>query len=97
MKKLINALQTLDRFQKGEVKLKTTEVIPPKVNVRQMRATLGLSQTQFATKYGFSVGSVRNWEQGAREPEGPARLLLGMIQQDPALIEQQLKRLHQAA
>ena len=95
--KLAASLEEVTNFSNGELKLKVTEVVHPEINVKAVRLQTGLSQQDFAESYGFSVGTVRNWEQGAREPEGPARLLLGMIQQDPALIEQQLKRLHQAA
>jgi hypothetical protein len=48
----------------------------PAVDVRKLRRGLGLSQAQFATRFGFSLDSNQNWEQGHRQPEGPARTLL---------------------
>ena len=92
-KSLVSALHTIDRFERGEVELKSTEVIPPVVDVRRVRDALGLSQKDFAARFGFSLASVRNWEQGVREPEGPARLLLALIQQNPMFVERELQKL----
>lgn len=49
------------------------------IDTREVRARLGLSQTKFATLIGVSVYTVRNWEQGRRAPEGPARVLLQVV------------------
>lgn len=92
-KSLINSLDTIAQYERGEVKLKATEVVPPSVDVRRVRDALGLSQRDFAARFGFSIASVRNWEQGLREPEGPARLLLALIQQNPAYVERELRKL----
>jgi len=43
----------------------------PEVEVGAIRAKLGLSQEDFAAAFGVSVGTVRNWEQGRRQPDGP--------------------------
>ncbi|MEI6205335.1 MAG: helix-turn-helix domain-containing protein [Desulfuromonadales bacterium] len=48
----------------------------PETEVRALRAQFGLSQDKFADLVGISVGTLRNWEQGRRKPEGPARVLL---------------------
>ena len=47
---------------------------------------LGLSQTEFAAWFGLSPGTLRNWEQGRRVPEGPARVLLRVIERDPEAV-----------
>jgi hypothetical protein len=47
---------------------------------------LNLSQIQFATAFGISVATVRNWEQGRRKPDGPARVLLRLAKHNPAAI-----------
>jgi len=46
------------------------------LNIRRMRRTAKLSQEKFADLLGISVGTLRNWEQGRREPDGPAQRLL---------------------
>ena len=48
-----------------------------------IRRRLGLSQTELAAWFGISPGTLRNWEQGRRVPDGPARVLLRVIERDP--------------
>ena len=43
--------------------------IPVEIDVRAIRGRTGLSQMKFATRYGFSVDSLRNWEQRRRHPD----------------------------
>ena len=52
-------------------------------DIAATRRRLGLSQTEFAAWFGISPGTLRNWEQGRRVPEGPARVLLRVIERDP--------------
>ena len=47
--------------------------------VRRVRRKVGLSQVAFAKRIGVPVDRVRNWEQGKRAPQGPARALLHII------------------
>lgn len=54
--------------------------------VREIRAATKLSQTQFADLIKVDVGTLRNWEQGRREPTGPARALLQAIERDPRAV-----------
>jgi putative transcriptional regulator len=54
--------------------------------VAATREKLGLSQGEFATAFGVSVGTVRNWEQGRRTPEGPALVLLTVIDRAPRAV-----------
>ncbi|HEX8433282.1 MAG TPA: helix-turn-helix domain-containing protein [Longimicrobium sp.] len=53
------------------------------VDVAALRERFKLSQPKFATMLGISVGTLRNWEQGRRRPEGPARVLLRVAAQHP--------------
>ena len=52
-------------------------------DVRKIREQYGLSQDKFATLMGISVATLRNWEQGRRKPEGPARILLRVAAAHP--------------
>ena len=70
---------------------KVTKITPPEVNVSDIRMALNLSQENFAHKYGFSLSSIKNWEQGRRTPEGPARTLLAMIKKRPDEVDRILK------
>ncbi len=63
----------------------------PMVDVVRLRKSLGMSQERFCSHFGFRLGSVRNWEQGRRLPERPARILLRMIEDDPERVERFLR------
>jgi len=63
----------------------------PKVDVQRVRRKMRLSQDEFAAKFGFAAASVRNWEQGRRQPEGPARVLLAVIDRHPEVVEEVLQ------
>jgi putative transcriptional regulator len=60
--------------------------------VKAIRRRLGLSQKQFADRYGFSVETIRNYEQGHRRPTGPARVLLAVIANEPDAVTRALSR-----
>jgi putative transcriptional regulator len=63
---------------------------PAAVDVRAIRARTGLSQPQFARRFGFSVAAVRDWEQGRRQPEAAARVLLLVIARRPEVVDEVL-------
>jgi putative transcriptional regulator len=69
-------------------------VVPPPAaeDVRAIRRRLGLTQAQFAARYGFSVETIRNYEQGHRRPAGPARILLKVIASEPDAVTRALRR-----
>jgi putative transcriptional regulator len=64
--------------------------VPDKIDVAAIRRKLGLTQAEFAARFGFSVKNVRNWEQGQRQPEGPARAYLKVIDRNPKAVEKAL-------
>jgi len=55
-------------------------------DIREIRARLGLSQSEFALLIGVSVATLQNWEQGRRQPEGPARALLRIAAKNPKAV-----------
>jgi putative transcriptional regulator len=59
---------------------------------RRVRRKIGLSQVAFAKRIGVPVDTVRNWEQGKRAPQGPARALLRIIDRAPEAALQALDR-----
>ncbi|HLH48982.1 MAG TPA: helix-turn-helix domain-containing protein [Roseiarcus sp.] len=65
----------------------TATLTPRAVDVRRLRERLGLSQEQFALRFGFDIDAVRNWEYGRREPDTAAKSYLTVIDRDPALVE----------
>jgi putative transcriptional regulator len=64
----------------------------PVVDVRSVRQKLGLSQSQFAARFGFTPATVKNWEQGRTQPDGPARILLAVIAHHPEAVEDALRK-----
>ena len=61
-------------------------------DVKQLRERMKLSQARFAAMLGISVGTLRNWEQGRRKPEGPARALLRVAAVHPEAVLDALSR-----
>jgi putative transcriptional regulator len=55
---------------------------PQVVDVRKLRLQVGMTQEQFAARFGFSVATLRHWERGDRAPAGPALVLLNVIAKD---------------
>jgi putative transcriptional regulator len=66
--------------------------VPAKIDVRKIRARLGLSQEAFAETYGFALSAVRDWEQGRRTPERSARILLKIVEKEPEAVTRALAR-----
>jgi len=56
-------------------------------DVQALRRKLGLSQSKFAARFGFSVRTVQEWEQGRALPDRPARILLRVIEKSPKAVE----------
>lgn len=85
---IITGVKQAIRWAAGEdIPVKKTIIKVPYVDVREVRTRMRLSQTQFAQRFGFAPSSVRNWEQGRRQPEGPARVLLAVIDRHPKAVE----------
>lgn len=55
---------------------------PEPVDVKELRQRVGMTQEQFAARFGFSVATLRHWERGDRAPAGPALVLLNVIARD---------------
>ena len=55
-------------------------------SVTAIRAKLRLSQTEFSNAFGISPATLRNWEQGRRQPTGPARVLLRVAEKHPKAV-----------
>ena len=52
-------------------------------NVKSIRERMGLSQSAFAGLLGVSVRTLQEWEQGRRNPKGPAQALLRVADRHP--------------
>lgn len=59
---------------------------PRPVDVKALRAKVGMTQERFAAHFGFSLATLRHWERGDRTPHGPALVLLNVIERNPAAV-----------
>jgi putative transcriptional regulator len=57
-----------------------------------IRERMGLSQRQFAKLIGVSVDTLKNWEQGRRQPSGPAVVLLTILERDAEAVMRVLRQ-----
>ncbi|MBM1174432.1 helix-turn-helix domain-containing protein [Microvirga arabica] len=64
--------------------------LPAAIDAAAVRSKTGLSQAAFARRIGVAVGTLRNWEQGRRSPQGPARVLLALLDRNPSIVEDTL-------
>jgi DNA-binding MarR family transcriptional regulator len=60
------------------------------MDARAIRLTLNLTQAEFARQFGIAIGTLRDWEQGRKLPDGPAQTLLRVIQANPDAIRSAL-------
>lgn len=87
---LAGALEALS-IAKGDADPATYRVhVPADVDVRAIRAATGLTQAAFAAAYGFSAGTLRDWEQGRVRPDMAARSYLLVIQHRPDAVREAL-------
>jgi putative transcriptional regulator len=90
-KKLIAAAHEGIAIARGEADPKTYRVhVPKEIDVRAMRRKFGLTQEEFAIRYGLSLASVRDWEQSRNAPTGPVRAYLKVIEKEPEAVERAL-------
>lgn len=75
---------------RGEARATVHEIELPEPDVQAIRSRTGLSQSEFARSIGVRKGTLLNWEQRRRSPEGPARVLLALIDKDPRIVQRTL-------
>jgi putative transcriptional regulator len=80
--RLVESMTQMDEIDRGG-RQPSREFHIDAIQVKKIRQATGLSQVNFAKRIDVAVGTLRNWEQGRREPEGPARALLRAILNDP--------------
>jgi putative transcriptional regulator len=56
------------------------------IDVKNVRAKIGMSQNEFASAFGISVSTLRHWERGNRVPQGPALVLLNVVEKEPQAV-----------
>lgn len=86
---LVASVKEAGKIHRGEAKASRTFTFQPE-EIRTIREKLHKSQSEFAHMIGVSVSTLQNWEQGRRQPEGPARALLVVASKAPAVVAKAL-------
>lgn len=91
-RKILDGLAEAVRHAKGQDTQTrvSTVFVPNAIDVRAIREKMGLSQEEFAMRFGFSLGTLRHWEQGRRYPDGSARVLLTVIDREAEAVDRAL-------
>jgi putative transcriptional regulator len=88
--KLIESVKQAGQIKHGLAK--PSRIFKFKIpTIRSIRTKLHVSQNEFALMLGVSARTLQNWEQGRREPEGPAKALLTIADKNPKAV---LEALH---
>jgi putative transcriptional regulator len=83
-----NALADSDNPPLTAAELRRMRPVP---NAKEIRRRLHLTQEQFAARFGLPLSTLRDWEQGAREPDSAARTLLRVIDREPEAVMRALE------
>lgn len=82
---LLESIKQGGKILKGKRKA-SREYVFANPDPKEIRDRLGLSQEKFAILLGISSSTIKNWEQGRRKPDGPARILLSIAAKHPEAI-----------
>jgi putative transcriptional regulator len=82
----LNEELTAIRAQKAGKNVLRKKKLRVPSDVATIRHRLGLTQVAFSGLMGISVQTLRNWEQGTREPRGPAMALLRIVEKNPKVL-----------
>ncbi len=83
--KLVESIKEAGEIKNGIVK-PSRVFRHKKPDIKAIRKRLNVSQNEFATMIGVSKSTLQNWEQGRREPDGPARALLQVADKNPKAV-----------
>ena len=65
--------------------------VPAEIDIRSIRSKLYLSQDGFASRFGFSINQIKDWEQGRSRPLGGVRAYLLIIDRNPQAVLELLR------
>ena len=94
--RLIESMQQMNEIINDE-RAPSREFNIDTAQIKAIRKSTGLSQSQFCDLIDVQVATLRNWEQGRREPTGPAKALLRVIKSNPQYVLRTLSKHAKAA
>jgi len=86
---MVESVKEAGAIMRGEMQ-PSRRIEVSSLDIKAIREGTKKSQNEFALMIGVSPGTLRNWEQGRRKPDGPARALLKVVAEDPAYVERVL-------
>jgi putative transcriptional regulator len=90
-KRLIESAEQALAFAEGKADAKAYRVhIPEEIDVKKIREDMGMSQSEFADYFGFSVRTLQEWEQWRSFPRGVAKSFLILLQREPDMVRKAL-------
>jgi putative transcriptional regulator len=90
-KDVVHGLKEAAAHARGEISLRAYEYeVPGPVDVKAIRAKSGLSQSQFAHRFGLSTRTLQDWELGRAQPPSAVRAYLTVIDRFPKTVEKAL-------
>ena len=72
-------------YSEGNLRKAVVHQFSP-LDVKNIRAKVGMSQSEFASAFGISISTLRHWERGDRSPHGPALVLLNVVAKEPEVV-----------
>jgi putative transcriptional regulator len=84
-KELAESIKEAGRIRRGQAKPARVFKYDA-IDIRTLRESVDVSQSQFARMIGVSKDTLQNWEQGRRRPRGPAQALLRVFEKDPKAV-----------
>lgn len=89
--RIVESMKEAVAIAEGKLPKDTYAVsIPSVIDVKAIRNNLGLSQASFSARFGLSLHTLRNWEQGKRKPDPAARAYLKVIEKAPDVVTEAL-------
>ena len=88
---LVSSVKEAGAIMRGEIK-PSRRIEVSSLDIKAIRERTHKTQNEFALMIGVSLGTLRNWEQGRRKPDGPARALLKVVDLNPEYVEKVLTR-----
>ncbi len=82
---LVESIHQAGKIRKGTMRSSRIFKYRP-VDVKRIRSKLHVSQSEFALMIGVSKATLQNWEQGRRQPDGPAQALLRVVERKPEAV-----------
>ena len=83
--KLVKSVKQMGSIMRGE-DVPHRKTVLTTIDVKALRERLELTQAEFSRMIGVSIKTLQNWEQGRREPEGPAKALLRVVEKEPQAV-----------